>query len=228
MFLLLSVVVLAGGVAGLLSLERARESRVLEEERAKRTLQLAESTVDQAAVLLSAGTLGENGSIDWSGDDADNDGDGLVDEGDEEVSAALLSWHTDGADNDGDGQVDENDEAVVRVSSNAVIGGVARRVTGWLQRSAATLPAPEAAIYLNDPNAITTFQGNAFQVDGADRNLDGTPGPNPALYGIAINGSPLQVILQLSAQQLDNVKGTGGWPSVATSTPPDPGFIYGA
>ncbi|HET6203341.1 MAG TPA: hypothetical protein VFI25_11125 [Planctomycetota bacterium] len=224
-FVLLTIVVVGGGVAGLLSLERARQNRVLQQARAKRTLQLAEATVDQAAVLVSYGTLGENGAINWGNDGLDNDGDGAVDEPDEQVTATLFSWHTDGADNDGDGQTDEKDEMVIRVTSDATIGGVARRVTGWLQRSAATLPDPQASVYLDDPNADVTFQGNAFVVNGNDGNLNGTPGSAAPLYGIAINGDPQSVVTQLSAQQLDNVLGYGPSPSVTGYAPPDPDLI---
>src|SRR5262245_44659087 len=226
-FLLLTIVIVAGGVAGLLTVERVRQGRILESARAKRSLQLAESTLDQAAVLVNAGTLGENGSIDWSNDGIDNDGDGTVDEADEHVTASLLSWRTDGVDNDGDGLIDAADknEEVIRVRTSAAIGGVTRALTGWLRRGAMTLPDPQGAVYLDDPNADVTFQGNAFAVNGNDRNLNGTPGPNPAIHGIAINGNPSEVITQLSATQLDNVTGAGGWPSVSSYTPPDPDMI---
>ncbi|MGH7149274.1 MAG: hypothetical protein ACREIU_01180, partial [Planctomycetota bacterium] len=130
-----------------------------------------------------------------------------------------------GIDNDGDGSTDEKDEAVIRVRSSAAIGGVTRALTGWLQKSAMTLPDPQGAVYLDDPNADVTFQGNAFRVDGNDRNLDGSAGPASPLYGIAINGDPQVVVDQLSAQQQDNVTGQGGWPSVTSYSPPDPNFI---
>ncbi|MCI0585671.1 MAG: hypothetical protein L0323_02380 [Planctomycetes bacterium] len=226
-FLLLTIVVVAGGVAGLLTVERVRQGRVLEQARAKRSLQLAESTLDEAAVLVNAGTLGENGAIDWSGDGLDNDGDGTVDEADEQVSATLVSWASDGIDNDGDGMTDaaDNNETVIRVRTSAAIGGVTRALTGWLQRSPLTLPDPDGTVYLDDPNADVTFQGNAFEVSGNDQNLDGTPGPASPLYGIAINGDPTAVVTQLSATQQDNVTGQGGLPSVTSYTPPDPDFI---
>src|SRR5262245_60297985 len=230
-FLLLTIVIVAGGVAGLLTVERVRQGRILESARAKRSLQLAESTLDQAAVLVNAGTLGGNGSIDWSNDGIDNDGDGTVDEADEQVSATLLSWASDGIDNDGDGKIDGADstgtgsEAIIRVRSSAAIGGVTRALTGWLQKSALTLPDPNATVYLDDPNADVTFQGNAFRVDGNDRNLNGTPGPASPLYGMSINGNPSTVITQLSATQLDNVTGQGGWPSVTSFSPPGPNMI---
>ncbi|HKB16655.1 MAG TPA: hypothetical protein VKF62_11355 [Planctomycetota bacterium] len=230
-FLLLTIVIVAGGVAGLLTVERVRQGRILESARAKRSLQLAESTLDQAAVLVNAGTLGGNGSIDWSNDGIDNDGDGTVDEADEQVSATLLSWASDGIDNDGDGKIDGADstgpgsEAIIRVRSSAAIGGVTRALTGWLQKSALTLPDPNATVYLDDPNADVTFQGNAFRVDGNDRNLNGTPGPASPLYGMSINGNPATVISQLSATQLDNVTGQGGWPSVTSYSPPSPTLI---
>ena len=230
-FLLLTIVVIAGGVAGLLTVERVRQGRVLEQARAKRSLQLAESTLDEAAVLVNAGTLAANGSIDWSADGADNDGDGTVDEADEQVTATLLSWASDGVDNDGDGKVDGADstgpgsEEIIRVRTSAAIGGVTRALTGWLQRGALSLPDPGATVYLDDPNADVTFQGNAFRVDGNDRNLDGTAGPDSPLYGISINGDPQTVITQLSATQQDNVTGQGGWPSVTSFSPPDPQMI---
>ncbi|HKB15831.1 MAG TPA: hypothetical protein VKF62_07185, partial [Planctomycetota bacterium] len=224
-FLLLCMVLMAGGILSLAVVEQARERRIVMEDRGKRTFELDESTIEESAALLTAGALGENGALNWANDGVDNDGDGRVDEGDEEVSATLTSWHTDGRDNDGDGQVDENDEAVVRVATTGTVGGVTHRLTGWLRRAAATLPSPEAAVYLNDPSASTTFQGNSFDVDGTDRNLNGSAGPAPSIYGIAINGPKTQVTSSLSKIQLDNVNGKGGWPSVTSWTPPNPDFI---
>src|SRR5262249_43078921 len=93
------------------------------------------------------------------------------------------------------------------------------------QRAAVSLPTPQAAVYLNDPLANTTFQGNAFNVDGKDWNLNGTGGPSPSIYGIAINGSKNQILSHLSAQQLDNVNGKGGWPSVTSYAPPNASYI---
>jgi hypothetical protein len=225
LILLLVVVAVAGAVAALLTVERGRQLRTVAEVYQDRAFQLAEATVDEAAVLLNANALSANGSIDWSDDGLDNDGDGLDDEGDEEVSASLTSWGSDGLDNDADGQVDEKDEKVVRVASLATIGTSTRALTGWLRRSAADLPNPTAAVYLDDPLANTTFSGNAFSVNGNDRNLDGTPGPASPLWGISINGDPSQVIGQLGNQQMDNVLGAGGFPSVGTFNPADPEFI---
>src|SRR5262245_42276672 len=158
-FLLLTIVIVAGGVAGLLTVERVRQGRVLEQARAKRSLQLAEATLDEAAVLVNAGTLAENGSIDWSNDGIDNDGDGTVDEAGGQVSAALVSWASGGIDSDGDGKTDAADatspgsEEIIRVRTSAAIGGVTRALTGWLQRGVLTLPDPNATVYLDDPNA---------------------------------------------------------------------------
>src|SRR5262245_10087207 len=134
LLLLLAVVAVAGAVAALLTVERGRELRTVAEVREDRAFVLAEATVDQAAVLLSANALSANGHIDWSDDRLDNDGDGVDDEGDEQVSATLTSWGNDGFDNDGDGQVDEADEKVVRVACLATIGPTTRTLTGWLRR----------------------------------------------------------------------------------------------
>ncbi len=228
LILLLVVVTVAGALAALLTVERGRELRTVADGYEDRAFNLAEATVDEAAVLLNANALSVTGDIDWSSDGVDNDGDGLDDEGDEEVSASLSSpWGTDGLDNDGDGQTDETDEKVVRVACVAKIGTSTRNLTGWLKKASMNLPNPAAAVYLHDPLANTTFNGNAFRVNGNDVNLDGTPGPNSPLWGIAINGDPSQVISQLGNQQMDNVLGAGGFPSVGTYTPPDPDFIQG-
>lgn len=223
--LLLGMVALAGAIAAFLSVEKARQGRALAQVEGERAFGIAESGVDQVAVLLNADAWNAGSTLNWISDDVDNDGDGLVDEGDERLSATSNLWATDGADNDADGQVDEEDEQIARVRSFATIGRTTRSVTGWLRRTSAILPTPAGAVYLNDPFATTTFSGNAFRVDGNDVNLNGTPGPAPPLYGMAINGDPQQVVAQLSGQQQDNVLGIGGYPSVGAYAPNDPQFI---
>jgi hypothetical protein len=227
-FLLASVVLLAGAIMALLTIEGGRASRARTEVERARAFMIAESGVDTAAVLLTAHAWPPGTTLDWSTDGDDNDGDGLVDEGDETLTATAELWGSDEADNDGDGQVDEGDEQIARVSCAAAAGISSANLTGWLRQTDVGLPlAPPAALTILDPAADVRFAGNSFRVSGTDFRLNGTPSGSPPVYGIAIDGSATQVLTQLSGQQRDNVTGTGGWPSVTSWSPPTSGWLQG-
>ncbi|MGH7151481.1 MAG: hypothetical protein ACREIU_12325, partial [Planctomycetota bacterium] len=220
-FLVASVSLLAGALLGLITVEQGRASRARTEVERTRAFGLAESGIDQAAVLMSSNAWGAATTLDWSSDGADNDGDGLVDEGDESLTATVDRWWADGFDNDGDGEVDEKDEGVARVACTVPLGISTVTLTGWLRQEESILPLNiPAVLTLLDPNADLTFNGNSFQVNGNDNNLDMTPGPGSPVYGIAIDGTQRDVLTQFSGQQLDNLVGAGGWPSVTTWAPP--------
>jgi hypothetical protein len=72
------------------------------------------------------------------------------------------------------------------------------------------------AIYLPGDAVDPNFNGNKFLVDGHDTNLDGTLNPAGDVPGITTHSQSgaTSVIDQLNAQQLDNVIGEGGMPSV--------------
>ncbi|MGH7150352.1 MAG: hypothetical protein ACREIU_06630, partial [Planctomycetota bacterium] len=217
--LLFSVVLVGGAIASLVSVEQARSGASRTDCERQRAFALAESATDTVAVLLNANAWPAGTVLDWSSDGLDNDGDGLVDEGDESLRATADLWGSDAADNDGDGSVDESDERVARVSATVALGTSQSTMTGWLRLVDASLPETvPAPLTLLDPNADVDFNGNALRVDGADTNLDGTPA-GPSTYGIAIDGSPAQVTSQLSAKEKLLVGGLGGAPSVGTWTP---------
>ena len=222
-FLVASVTLLAGAIVGLLTIEMARAGRARTEVERTMAFTIAESGIDHARVLLGANRLPPSGHIDWSDDGEDNDGDGLDDEGDESLEATVELWWEDLADNDGDGLIDESDENVARVSSSAKIGTSTETVTGWLERLDSFLPiSVPAVLTLLDPNSSIGFAGNSFQINGTDHPLNNQTTPTPSVLGIAIDGTPSQVVTQLSGQQKDNVTGTGGYPSVAAWAPPSP------
>ncbi|HKB14543.1 MAG TPA: hypothetical protein VKF62_00675 [Planctomycetota bacterium] len=226
--LLASVALLAGAIVGLLSIENARAQRTRTEVERARAFLIAESGIDTAAALLSANAWPAGTTLDWSADVVDNDGDGLVDEGDETLLATADLWGTDDLDNDGDGQIDEADERVARVDCEASIGISKERVVGWLRKLDVGLPINvPAALTILDPNADVNFAGNSFRVNGNDTNLNGTPGPSSPVYGIAIDGATSLVTSQLGQNQRDNVTGVGGWPSITTWSPGTPGWLQG-
>jgi len=71
--------------------------------------------------------------------------------------------------------------------------GSAGNLVGWPgdgrrrpQLLCASLTAPPGAVFLYpDEPTSTAFAGNNFALDGNDRNLNGTPGPEAAVPGIA-------------------------------------------
>ncbi|MGH7819761.1 MAG: hypothetical protein ACREQ9_08310 [Candidatus Binatia bacterium] len=78
------------------------------------------------------------------------------------------------------------------------------------------------AIYLPNSDVLTNFNGNNFLVDGNDRKLNGDPGEEGALPGIATvtEESADSVRDSLSMGQNDNVIGVGNNPSVYMSSGP--------
>ncbi|MCI0587981.1 MAG: hypothetical protein L0323_14205 [Planctomycetes bacterium] len=220
-FLVASVTLLAGAIVGLLTIEMARAGRARTEVERTMAFTIAESGIDHARVLLGADRLPPSGRIDWSDDGDDNDGDGLVEEGDESMTATVERWWSDLEDNDGDGEIDESDENVARVFASARVGTSTETVTGWLERLDSFLPVSVPAVLtLLDPNSDISFAGNSFQINGKDHPLNNQTQPGPSVLGIATSGTPSQLIAQLSGQQLDNVTGSGGYPSVAAWAPP--------
>jgi len=144
---------------------------------------------------------------------------------------------TDGLDNDGDGLFDEADESKYTSLESAgslnVLGYQAngrpltnggrfhvQRVRAQA-RSFGGLPPFPYAVYLGDPLAGVVLEGNAFSIDGRDYLADGSFGEEPDVPGIATVGNPQDVIDQLEHQQLDNIVGQDGPPSVHQTTPID-------
>jgi hypothetical protein len=223
--LLFAVLITLGAVAALTGLENRRAEVSGYRSERDRAFPLAESGVHQIAVLVNANAWTPTSQLDWAADALDNDGDGDVDEGDESLFATAEIWANDGIDNDGDTEIDEQDEKMGRVACAVELGRTTRGITGWIRRLSVLLPEPVAAVYLDNPSAGVNFSGNAFEVDGRDQNLNGTPGPESPLLGIATNGPTGPVTSALGAQQSNNVGGAGGTPSVGSSPPPGPNFI---
>lgn len=89
--------------------------------------------------------------------------------------------------------------------------GVHNVVVASIVRSNIPNTAPGAVYLAQNAQTDAHFTGNAFQIDGNDKNVDGTPGPNPAVPGISTrnNGNTQEAIQSLGAIQLDNVTGLG-------------------
>jgi hypothetical protein len=205
----------------------ARLARVGKQEQDEKGFVLAEAAIESAAVLVNAGAFVEGSVLDWLADGIDNDGDGEVDEGDENVFVSGDFWDGDGIDNDADGATDEVDEKVIRLTCDVTIGWRARRLTGWLRASSTGIPEPAGAANLLDPFASMSASGIAFLVEGRDTGMAGIDptGPGDPLYGIATTGNPSDALSDLTNPQQGKVRGIGGSPS-ATSWSADPATFF--
>jgi hypothetical protein len=87
-----------------------------------------------------------------------------------------------------------------------------------------SVPGSAGAIYLSSNNATdATFNGDAFSVNGNDRNLNGTAGSRPPVPGIATRNdtNTNEARNSLSNQQKDDVQGLG----YMAGSPPTPSIM---
>lgn len=105
-----------------------------------------------------------------------------------------------------------------RVTASATSADGTAKIETYVEKTIATLPKV-AAVFV-DPAVALDLKGNKFTIDGNDHNPDGTPGPEPAVPGIAtLPGDPLgsnqaMLLAQIPALNYDQVLGAGGMPSL--------------
>lgn len=92
-------------------------------------------------------------------------------------------------------------------------------------------PVPDLAAAYVDPGTQIKFGGNLL-LDGHDFHPDGTPGPDPAVYGISTaTGDPagsnaLDLISQTAPKYYDQILGLGGKPSIGEVAPVDANALF--
>lgn len=172
-----------------LSTMQGRGSVTAERLRQERAMLAAESAVDTVLHRLNAGTL-------VSGP----------------VTGTLANGNTFTA------EVTEVSPTRYHVTATGRYTGVTRRLFTWIARNP-PLPAILAAASVQDPASVLEINGNAFSIDGNDTNLDGTPGGNPAVHGVAIAdpGTVANLLSSLSGPQRNKITGAGGTPSARTT-----------
>ena len=117
------------------------------------------------------------------------------------------------------------DNAGRLVATARGVEGVQSTVVAQVMRSNIPSTAPGAIYLAADSTTNSTFNGNAFTVDGNDHNYTGGAGPAPPVPGISTrnDSNTQETIGSLSGGQKDNVLGLGFSvgpplvPSVATS-----------
>ncbi len=119
---------------------------------------------------------------------------------------------------------------VFRVVSTATSQWGSAIVDTYVRRTIATLPRV-ASVFVS-PDAVLDLKGNSFLIDGNDHNPDGTPGPGPAVAGIAtLVGTPpganqANFLSQISSKNYDQILGAGGMPSLSETTGVDLNTIF--
>jgi hypothetical protein len=85
------------------------------------------------------------------------------------------------------------------------------------RRTLVTIPDVNSAIYVSSDNIGLDLNGN-IDIDGNDHNIDGTPGPQPALPGIAVDdpADSAFIVNSLKPKISNAILGAGGAPSVRT------------
>ncbi len=109
-----------------------------------------------------------------------------------------------------------------RIVSTAFNAEARVTVESFVKQSITSIPQT-SAMYIN-PSVTLDLNGNKFSITGTDTNPDGTPGPEPATYGIATSvGDPpgsnaASIVSQIPANRYDQVTGLGANPSVGESS----------
>ena len=151
--------------------------------------------------------------------------------------ATLVDWDGDGVDNDDDGRVDDEDEErmlSVRVEGwvNGTEGAAGNLVSRGSQSASSAIEVLlmrnevdfliEQSVYLDDPASNIDISGASFVISGRDHTVDGVEiAGAQERPGIGVAGDPAAALGSIAHNQVANIVGAGGTPSVVEVTPVD-------
>ena len=189
-----------------------RNSRLQLEIKEERAMLIAESGVDVALYEARQGTLvaGHNAVFHFNGT--------LPTGGDYTVTCTYLG--DDDRDNDGDGQIDEADEDVFEVVTNGALGTSRRRVAAYLGFSP-FLRTPNSAVTMVSPAPTDIRINGSPIIDGRNYGLTGNALVGSGnTYGMSTaSPTPTSAITSLlTAGEGSHVTGATAAPSVGQST----------
>ena len=112
-------------------------------------------------------------------------------------------------------------DSALNVVSTAHFGDVTHQSIVKAKRDPIKFPPVLAALYVSSDNLSLQLNGN-LEIDGNDHNINGSPGPNPPLPGIAVDdkSDSAYIINYLKPKIAKDIKGYGGIPSVYTTNSP--------
>lgn len=108
-------------------------------------------------------------------------------------------------------------DSALKITSLSRFNNVTHKSIALAKRSPISLPVINSSIYVASSSTSLNLNGNV-SIDGHDTNLDGTPGPNPALPGVAVDDPVDSAYWKntLKTKILGTIDGQGGAPSIKT------------
>jgi hypothetical protein len=106
-------------------------------------------------------------------------------------------------------------DSQMTITSTSHFGNTNHQVIVTAKREPAVMPKVNGALYISSDTLAVKLQGN-LDIDGNDRNIDDSPGPESPLPGIAVDdaGDSAYVINELKPKIANDIEGLGGAPSV--------------
>jgi len=108
-------------------------------------------------------------------------------------------------------------DSLMTIDATSHFGNTNHQVIVTAKREPAVLPSVHGALYISTDTLDVKLQGD-LEIDGNDRNIDDSPGPEPSLPGIAVDdpADSSYVINELKPKISKSIEGLGGDPSVNT------------
>ena len=108
-------------------------------------------------------------------------------------------------------------DSQMTITSTSHFGNTNHQVIVTAKREPAVLPSVHGALYISTDTLNVKLQGD-LEIEGNDRNIDNSPGPEPSMPGIAVDdaGDSAYVINNLKPKISKSIEGLGGDPSVNT------------
>jgi hypothetical protein len=106
-------------------------------------------------------------------------------------------------------------DSQMTITSTSHFGNTNHQVIVTARREPAVMPKVNGSLYISSDTLAVKLQGN-LEIDGNDRNIDDSPGPEAPLPGIAVDdpGDSAYVINELKPKIANDIEGLGGSPSV--------------
>ena len=108
-------------------------------------------------------------------------------------------------------------DSQMTITSTSHFGNTNHQVIVTARREPAVMPKVNGSLYISSDTLAVKLQGN-LEIDGNDRNIDDSPGPEAPLPGIAVDdpGDSAYVINNIKPKISKSIEGLGGDPSVNT------------
>jgi hypothetical protein len=108
-------------------------------------------------------------------------------------------------------------DSLMTITSTSHFGNTNHRVIVTARREPAVMPKVNGSLYISSDTLGVKLQGD-LDIDGNDRNIDDSPGPESPIPGIAVDdsGDSAYVINNLKPKIANDIEGLGGSPSVQT------------